>query len=189
MPIAFLGLGANLGDKLKNLNNAIQLIHIRIGNVMVVSSFYPSKAQGFESNHLFLNAVIKIETNLSPLELLLGTQTIEREFGRTEKSNGTYTDRPMDIDILMYDQLQISTPKLTIPHPLMHKRSFVLIPFAEIAPNIIHPKKRKSINQLLESIRKKIKTPKSHFRSFVFQCFLILFQYFFGTLFILFKHQ
>ena len=130
---AYLSLGTNLGDKEHNLLSAISEIERRIGPVKAQSAFLATEPWGFESQNTFLNAAIRIKTELSPLELLDETQQIERDLGRRQKSvNGQYHDRIIDIDILLYDDLHISTPRLTIPHPHMHERDFVLIPLKEI---------------------------------------------------------
>lgn len=134
---AYLSLGTNLGDKEHNLLSAISEIRRRIGPVKAQSAFLATQPWGFESPHTFLNAAIRIETALSPLDLLHQTQQIERDMGRKHKSvNGQYHDRIIDIDILLYDDLHIATPELTIPHPHMHERDFVLIPLKEINESI-----------------------------------------------------
>ena len=131
--VVFLGLGTNLGAKETNMGNALQEIKKRIGEISSLSSFYTSDPGGFKSENTFLNAVCRVETSLSPYELLSVTQDIERFLGRTKKSvNGQYHDRIMDIDILLYDNLHITTPELTIPHPLMETRDFVMIPLKEV---------------------------------------------------------
>ena len=130
---AYLSLGTNLGDKENNLLSAISEIERRIGPVRAQSAFLATEPWGFDSQNTFLNAAIRIETKFSPLELLDETQQIERDLGREHKSvNGQYHDRIIDIDILLYDDLHISTPRLTIPHPHMHERDFVIIPLKEI---------------------------------------------------------
>lgn len=134
MHTIYLSLGTNLGDKKQNLLSAITEIGRRIGPVRAQSAFLPTEPWGFESENTFLNAAVCVETALSPLALLDETQQIERDMGRTQKTTVTYHDRIIDIDILLYDDLHISTPRLTIPHPLMYKRDFVLIPLREILP-------------------------------------------------------
>jgi 2-amino-4-hydroxy-6-hydroxymethyldihydropteridine diphosphokinase len=130
---AYLSLGTNLGDKENNLLSAISEIERRIGPVRAQSAFLATEPWGFDSQNTFLNAAIRIETKFSPLELLDETQQIERDLGRKHKSvNRQYHDRIIDIDILRYDDLHISTPSLTIPHPHMHERDFVIIPLKEI---------------------------------------------------------
>jgi len=129
----FLGLGTNLGDKVWNLQEAIHLIGERVGTVTRQSSFIETEPWGFESENTFLNAAICCETEKTPREVLLLTQQIERELGRTKKSvSGGYADRTVDIDILLYDDETIDEPDLKIPHPLMHQRDFVMIPLEEI---------------------------------------------------------
>ena len=131
----YLSLGSNLGDRAENLRRAIALIGERVGKVQRISSFIETEPWGFESEHPFLNAACLVLTTLSPLECLDATQQIERELGRrTKSSGGIYHDRPIDIDLLMYDDLQLSTPRLTLPHPHMHERDFVMIPLREILP-------------------------------------------------------
>ena len=129
----YLGLGSNLGDCRKNLERAIRLIGDRVGRVTRQSSFLETDPWGFESQNKFVNAVILCETTKSPREVLVLTQQIERDMGRRKKSvSGTYTDRTIDIDILLYDDLTVDEPDLQIPHPLMHQRDFVMIPLEEI---------------------------------------------------------
>ena len=133
MHTVYLGLGSNLGDREEYLREAIDRIGKLIGTVVRQSAFYVSEPWGFESDHLFVNAVVACETQLSPLRLLRATQAIERAMGRTAKSaNGVYHDRIIDIDILLYDDLRIDYPHLKIPHPLMHQRDFVMIPLKEV---------------------------------------------------------
>jgi 2-amino-4-hydroxy-6-hydroxymethyldihydropteridine diphosphokinase len=145
----YLGLGTNLGDKEKNLRDAIQKIGERIGNVSSLSAFYATAPWGFQSENTFLNAVACVETALSPHEALAITQQIERENGRTAKSaNHAYADRLIDIDLLMAGDQIINEPGLILPHPLMHKRRFVMEPFAEIAPDVWHPVLGKTIHDL-----------------------------------------
>lgn len=131
--MVYLGLGTNLGDKQKNLNDAIRMLGNQVGEVEKVSSVIETEPEGFKSDNMFLNAVVKVRTTLSPFELLDITQDVEKSLGRKEKSsNGIYHDRVIDIDILLYDDINISTPRLVIPHPRMAQREFVMTPLAEI---------------------------------------------------------
>lgn len=151
MATVYLGLGTNLGNKEANLRTAIYKLQERIGKQVSLSSFYETAPWGFESDHSFLNAAIGLETSLSPIEILHITQEIEKELGRTKKSvNGSYSDRLIDIDILLYDTLVLQTPELTIPHPLMTERDFVMKPLVEIAGNVIHPTRQKTLSELYQ---------------------------------------
>jgi len=144
----YLGLGTNLGDRESNILRAIQLIGERVGTVVRQSSLIETEPWGFESPNKFLNAVILCETERTPREVLRLTQKIERDMGRRKKTslnsirNATlskrelsslnYSDRPIDIDILLYDDMTVDEPDLKIPHPLMYERDFVMIPLNEI---------------------------------------------------------
>ena len=151
MATVYLGLGTNLGNKEANLRTAIYKLQERIGKQVSLSSYYETAPWGFESDHSFLNAAIGLETSLSPIEILHITQEIEKELGRTKKSvNGSYSDRLIDIDILLYDTLVLQTPELTIPHPLMTERDFVMNPLIEIAGNVIHPTLQKTLSELYQ---------------------------------------
>lgn len=160
--MVYLSLGTNIGDKEANLNAAIKEIDRQIGNVKAQSAFIVTKPWGFESENNFLNACVEVETILKPMELLDRCQAIERSLGRMQKSktvvnpDGTtthfYHDRVIDIDILIYDDLVIQTPRLTIPHPLMHKRRFVLEPLAQIAYNLNIPGTTISAGDMLKAL-------------------------------------
>ena len=131
--LVYFSLGSNLGDKKQNLSTAIKLMEKQIGVLLRQSAFLETEPWGFQSDNSFVNAAICMETTLEPFEVLTETQKIEREMGRTIKSvNGEYHDRIIDIDSLLYDDLHINTPQLTIPHPLMEERDFVMIPLREI---------------------------------------------------------
>lgn len=149
MAIAYLALGTNIGNKRRNMITAAALLAERVGDVLALSGFYETEPWGFQSDNTFLNAALQLETGLPPLELLKATQEIELEMGRTQKSNGAYHDRIIDIDILLYDDLILQTSELTLPHPLMHERQFVMEPLAEIAPNVIHPVFKKPVVSLM----------------------------------------
>lgn len=131
--IAYLSLGSNLGDRHATMQSAILLLGKQAGSVDRVSSAIETEPWGFKSANKFLNMCVRITTILSPEQLLATTKDIELQLGRTTKSvNGQYHDRPIDIDILTYDDLHINTPSLTLPHPHMHERDFVMIPLREI---------------------------------------------------------
>ena len=129
----YFSLGSNLGDKEGNIREAISRIGELIGEVDRQSTLLATEPWGFESDNTFVNAAIRCTTSLSPFEILNITQNIERAMGRTLKSvDGQYHDRIIDIDILIYDDLHITTPQLALPHPLMKERDFVMIPLKEI---------------------------------------------------------
>ena len=129
----YISLGSNLGNKEEKLRRAIELINERIGSVLRTSSFIETEPWGFQSENTFLNAACLVETNLTPRQCLRETQKIERLLGRTLKSkDGVYHDRPIDLDLLLYDDLQINEDDLILPHPHMQERDFVMIPLREI---------------------------------------------------------
>ncbi len=129
-------MGTNLGDKRKNIAEAIKNIGELVGDVVRQSALYETEPWGFRSDNRFVNAAVCVDTQLSPRRLLEVTQRIEREMGRTLKSDGgEYHDRIIDIDILLYGDLHIDEPDLKIPHPLMHERDFVMTPLNEIMGN------------------------------------------------------
>jgi 2-amino-4-hydroxy-6-hydroxymethyldihydropteridine diphosphokinase len=131
--ISFLSLGSNLGDRENNLLRAINLIGERVGKVLKISSFIETEPWGFTSDNAFLNACVKVDTNLMPQQLLTETQKIERLIGRTQKTtDGKYCDRLIDIDILLYGNITVDEENLKIPHPQMYKRDFVMVPLKEI---------------------------------------------------------
>lgn len=134
----YLGLGSNLGNREANIRRALALIDERLGSVYRVSSLVETEPVDFCSPHRFLNAVCLVHTMMSPISCLRETQKIEQELGRIQKSictDGTlqHFDRTIDIDLLIYDDLIIKTPELTLPHPRMKERDFVMIPLKEIS--------------------------------------------------------
>ena len=133
MHTVYLSLGSNLGDREATMRRAIGLLNERAGSVDRQSSFIETEPWGFESTNKFLNMCVRLLTTLSPEQLLLATKQIERELGRTQKSvNGQYHDRPIDIDIRMYDDVHIDSDDLMLPHPHMQEREFVMKPLREI---------------------------------------------------------
>lgn len=157
MAKVYLGLGTNLGDKEQNLRDAVQKIEEQVGKIVSLSAFYVTAPWGFSSDNSFLNAAVCVETKLSPLEVLQETQMIEKELGRTQKSvNRMYSDRLIDIDLLLYEDLVLSVisasgVELTLPHPLMTERDFVMKTLAEIAPGLVHPVLGKTMKELTSS--------------------------------------
>ena len=152
--LVYLSLGTNMGNKEENLRTAMTLIEEQVGTITSQSALYASAPWGFNSENTFLNNAISVETSLTPEELLSTTQRIEHTLGRTHKSvDGQYSDRLIDIDILLYDDVVMHTPSLTLPHPLMHRRLFVLEPLSEIAPTMIHPLLQKEITTLCNELK------------------------------------
>lgn len=151
----YLGLGSNLGNKEQIIKKAIARIGERVGSIVTISSFYKTAPWGYQSVHTFCNAVIAVETELSPEEVLSAVQIIERELGSKEhrKSDGSYVDRLIDIDLLDYNGLVLDTYALVLPHPYMHKRPFVMEPLAEIAPQWTHPVLGKTATEILAGLR------------------------------------
>lgn len=154
MSVVYFSLGTNLGEKYALMKQAILHIEKRIGHVDAQSAFYETEPWGFQSKNKFLNSAVKVTTSLAPLQILDESQQIEREMGRMHKSvGGQYSDRLIDIDMLMYDDLVMQTDVLTLPHPLMHERLFVMEPLAEIAPRAIHPVFGETIENLLFKLK------------------------------------
>jgi 2-amino-4-hydroxy-6-hydroxymethyldihydropteridine diphosphokinase len=145
-----LCIGGNLGDRLENLEETRDFIEFNMGDIVAVSGIYESPAWGMEAAPDFLNQVIEISTTLNYLQLLAEIKEIEEFYGRM-RTPGKYTSREMDVDILFFNDEIVETEKLTIPHPRLHERRFVLTPLAEILPDKIHPVLNKSIAELLKS--------------------------------------
>ena len=135
----YLGLGSNLGDRKKNITDATTICGALIGTLESLSSLHETEPWGFSSPNKFLNAVICLETDKTPELCLALIKGIEREMGRAYSREEGYEDRIIDIDILLYDDLIIQTETLSIPHPLMWERDFVMRPLAEFAPELRHP--------------------------------------------------
>jgi 2-amino-4-hydroxy-6-hydroxymethyldihydropteridine diphosphokinase len=146
----FIGLGSNIGDKIKNIQMAIEEISKK-NKIIQTSSFYKSPPWGFESTESFINAVIEIETNISPMELYNELKNIEEKLGRKNIKSYQYEDRTIDLDILYFQDQIINNITIQIPHKSLHLRKFVLEPLYEIAPYLIDPEKNITIDELLKS--------------------------------------
>lgn len=143
----YLLIGGNVGNRHQNLAKAARLIDGQAGKVVQCSAIYETEAWGKSDQPAFLNQVLEVETSLQPQSLLKAILHIEQEMGR--RRNEKYGPRTIDIDILLYDNLELDTDDLVIPHPQLHLRRFALSPLAEIAATVIHPFLKKSIDELL----------------------------------------
>ncbi len=146
MSIIFLSLGSNLGDRQKNLTDAIAQIR-SLGAIQAISSYYETEPQNVTNQPSFINCAAKLETTLSPQTLLEKIHLIEQALGRTRTER--FGPRTIDIDILFHDNTIINEPDITIPHPRLHERAFVLIPLLEIAPTLTHPILKHNLFELL----------------------------------------
>lgn len=163
MSVAYLLLGSNQGDKLAILRMAAEYLQKLSTMPMLVSSFYESEPWGFDAEEWFVNQAVRIETDLSPEDLLKSVLNIEKDLGRVRSGNkkdSRYSSRTIDIDILLYGELITDTDTLTVPHPKMHLRRFVLMPLLEIAPNLIHPVLNKGLETLMQECGDHLKVRK-----------------------------
>ncbi len=131
-------IGSNLGNREEMLQNAVQNLNRNVGEVVALSTIYETQPWGFNHENHFLNQAVEVHTCMLPENILHETQQIEKKLGRIRKKN-SYSERSIDIDILLYDDLIFSNENLEIPHPRMKERMFVLTPLCELAPNLIHP--------------------------------------------------
>ncbi len=146
----FLLLGGNMGNKRQLFEKALSRLGDELGEITQISSIYETEPWGFQSDDLFWNQVVVLNTGWSPEDILKKTQAIELELGRTRKAE-QYVSRLIDIDLLFYNDLVLRNPYLELPHPRMVERRFVLEPLSEIAPNFIHPVFNQSIKTLLKN--------------------------------------
>jgi len=158
MSEVFILLGGNQGNKHKIFSETIKLIGERIGTVIISSSVYETEPWGFVSD-LFWNQALIVETMLLPEDVLKCALEIENKMGR-KRLSANYEARPIDIDLMYYDDLQINTPTLTIPHPLIAQRRFILVPLAEIAPERIHPVTNITIKEMLQNCPDQLKVTR-----------------------------
>ena len=146
----YVGRGSNLGDKEQNIKTALKLVEERVGKIIIQSSICQTMPWGFHSDNIFFNAAACVETNLTPMQVLSVIKMIEMEMGRTSKSSqGMYADRIIDLDLLFYEDQVINEVMLTVPHPLLQYRMFVLMPMTEIAPDLVHPVLKLPMRELL----------------------------------------
>ena len=148
--ISYISIGSNLGDRINNCTIAISKLSA-FSKVLKQSSFYETESWGYDDSNLYINAVLKIETELSPEKLLNQLQLIEKQMGRTNTQlNDVYESRIIDLDILFFDKVSLNTHQLIIPHMHLYNRNHVLIPFVEIEPNFECPFKKDTISNLLK---------------------------------------
>tara|TARA_Y100000994_G_scaffold232554_1_gene219866 strand:- start:194 stop:685 length:492 start_codon:yes stop_codon:yes gene_type:complete len=154
--IAYISVGSNLKDRIHNCKNAIDQIGL-FSKILLSSSFYETESWGYEDENLFINSVIKIETTLSPSQLLNNLQLIEQKYGRIKNINNNYEARIIDLDILFFDKIILNSNDLVIPHMHLYDRNFVLIPFNEIDPEFLCPSRKLKIFKLLQICQDKSK--------------------------------
>jgi 2-amino-4-hydroxy-6-hydroxymethyldihydropteridine diphosphokinase len=145
----YIGLGSNTGDRFNYLQSAVDAIHYEVGSVQAISNCYETPAMGFEGE-AFLNACLEVRSNLSAELLLSKLLQIEEKYGRKRYEDGQYRARTLDLDILFFGDQSIETALLSVPHPRLSERLFVLQPLADINAEFIHPTSQKTIAQLLE---------------------------------------
>ena len=143
-------LGTNLGDRIAHLDKAKRRIIEIIGPILKKSNIYESASWGYQSSNKFLNQVLIIQFESAPLELLALTQNIEKAIGKTSNSRVEYSDRPIDIDILFFENQIVKSKYLVVPHPEIQNRRFTLVPLSDVLKTYQHPVLRRSIQQLLK---------------------------------------
>ena len=172
--LAYLALGSNQGDKLQNLQNAVNHIFKKVGDVVQISSIYKTPAWGFEGED-FYNACLVVKTRFSPAVVLSKILLIEELLGRAKKTKSGYENRLIDIDLLFYGEEILTSEQLILPHPRIAERKFVLYPLKDIAAEFLHPVSKKTIQVLAEEttdaseitvVSDLLETPKFNFKNF-----------------------
>ena len=153
MSIAYLCLGSNSGNRLQFIEQAISLLNLA-ENIKIIrrTALYETEPWGVKNQNWFLNIIVEIKTDLSPQDLLLKCMSIEKTLGRNRDKEQRWGERTIDIDIILYNKDVVNTDMLTIPHPRMHQRAFVLVPLLELIPDFIHPVLNKTISDLYDEL-------------------------------------
>lgn len=153
MARVFLSLGSNVGDRLTNIQQAVSAMSMNEKiKILKTSSFYETEPWGNKNQPWFINAVVALDCKLSCHELLKLCQNIEFQLGRIRNTENKWQERTLDIDILMYDDKVIAEDDLKVPHPLMHKRAFVLVPMLEVKSDLVHPVFKKTISDMYDDL-------------------------------------
>lgn len=153
MAIAYLSLGSNSGDSFKLIEQAVGLINLSEDIKLIrVSALYETEPWGVKNQNWFLNLAVEVKTSLSPQDLLIKCQNIEKTLGRNREKEVRWGERPIDIDIIFYDKELINSEVLTVPHKYMDQRAFVLIPLMELIPDFVHPILNKTITELYDEL-------------------------------------
>lgn len=153
MTLVYLSLGSNSGDRVKLIEQAISFINLSENiDLIRTSALYETEPWGVKDQNWFLNVVVAIKTSLPAQDLLLKLQNIEKTLGRNRQVERRWGERTMDIDIIFYGKEKIETEILTIPHPRMQERAFVLVPFLELIPDFVHPILGKTISELYDEL-------------------------------------
>lgn len=153
MAIVYLCLGSNSGDSFKLIEQAVSFLNLSEDIKLIrTSALYETEPWGVKDQNWFLNIAVEIKTNLPANDLLMKLQNIEKTLGRNREKERRWGERPIDIDIIFYDSKILNTPVLTVPHPHMHERAFVLVPLLELIPDFVHPLLNKTVSQLYDDL-------------------------------------